>query len=561
MDTPATLYDVIIIGSGVTGAITAWQLSLSGAKVLLLEAGETGPPRLDLVGAYAAALNKSPGSPYMGRQGDRCAPDSDTNRDYYQQDDATPFRSTYLRRVGGSTWHFLGNAPRLIPNDFRMKTRYGVGVDWPLTYDDLEDDYCQAEALLGVSGDHHQWNGLLGARRSRPYPMSKIWESYSDRQVTPIINGLDVDGVQLKVTNTPQARNSTAYDGRPACQGNSSCVPICPVQAKYDATVHIKKATATGAELRAEAVVTRIALSDNQKTVSTVEYKDWDGGEHRVQGRIIVLAAHAIETAKLLLYSQIANSSDQVGRNLMDHPQGAGGCLSPQPLFPFRGPPTTSGIDVFRDGDFRRRRAAFRMSLGNDGLSRHLIEPPQHTLETLIDDQHLFGAKLRAQMRQHLTHQFCISFSAESLPSPDNQVTLSGALDALGIPKPALTFKVSDYTAAAFDFARDVLNKIFDAMNADSVVFKPKQRDPTDTSPFDFTGAGHIMGTCRMGNDAADSVVDPDGRSHDHPNLFIVGSSVFPTCGTANPTLTAVALTLRANRAILRDLKKGTVSP
>ena len=561
MDAPATLYDAIIIGSGVTGAITAWQLSLSGAKVLLLEAGETGPPRLDLVGAYAAALNKSPGSPYMGRQGDRYAPDSDTTSDYYQQDDATQFRSTYLRRLGGSTWHFLGNAPRLIPNDFQMKTCYGVGVNWPLSYDDLESDYCKAEELLGVSGDHHQWDKYLGAHRTRPYPMSKIWESYSDRQVTPIINGLDVDGVQLRVMNTPQARNSTAYDGRPACQGNSSCVPICPVQAKYDATVHIKKATAAGAELRAQAVVTGVALSDNRKTVSTVEYKDWDGNEHRVQGRVIVLAAHAIETAKMLLYSQIANSSDQVGRNLMDHPQGAGGGLSPEPLFPFRGPPTTSGIDVFRDGDFRRRRAAFRMSLGNDGLSRHLIEPPQHTLETLIDDQHLFGAKLRAQMRRHLTHQFSISFSAESLPSPDNRVTLSGALDALGIPKPALTFSVSEYTAAAFDFAQDVLTKIFEAMNADSVVFKPKERDSTDTSPLDFTGAGHIMGTCRMGDNPADSVVDSDGRSHDHPNLFIVGSSVFPTCGTANPTLTAVALTLRANRAILRDLKKGTVSP
>ena len=218
MDTPATLYDVIIIGSGVTGAITAWQLSLSGARVLLLEAGETGPPRLDLVGAYAAALDKSPGSPYMGRQGDRCAPDSDTNSDYYQQDDAAQFRSTYLRRLGGSTWHFLGNAPRLIPNDFRMKTQYGVGVDWPLTYKDLEDDYCRAEALLGVSGDHDQWNGFLGAYRTVPFPMSKIWESYSDRQVTPIINGLDVDGVQMEVMNTPQARNSTAYDGRPACR-------------------------------------------------------------------------------------------------------------------------------------------------------------------------------------------------------------------------------------------------------------------------------------------------------------------------------------------------------
>ena len=219
-------------------------------------------------------------------------------------------------------------------------------------------------------------------------------------------------------------------------------------------------------------------MSDNQKTVNTVEYKDWDGVGHRVQGRMIVLAAHAIETAKLLMYSQIPTRRIRWGA--------------------IDGPPTrrrrlfvaTATVPVprtadhlryrwFRDGDFRRWRAAFRMSLGNDGLGRHQIEPPKDRLETLIDKQHLFGAKLRAEMRQHLTRQFSISFSAESLPCPDNRVALSGALDALGIPKPALTFKVSDYTAAAFDFARDVLTKIFDAMNADTVVFKPEPRDPT----------------------------------------------------------------------------------
>lgn len=559
MDTPASFYDAIVIGSGVTGAITAWTLARDRAKVLILEAGENGPPRLDLVGAYARALNKTPGSPYTERHdGDRFAPDPDTDDNYYQQgpDKATQFQSTYLRRVGGSTWHFLGNTPRLIPADFEMKQRYDRGVDWPLTYEKLEPDYCTAEKLLGVSGDHAQWAGVLGAHRSHRYPMSKIWESYSDRQVTPIINALEIDGTKLRVRSTPQARNSTAYDGRPACEGNSSCVPICPIQAKYDATVHVNKAIAAGAEVRNQSVVTGIVLGENQKTVSTVEYKDWDQVEHRVQGRVIVLAAHAIETAKLLLHSGIAKSSDQVGRNLMDHPQGAGGCLSPQslPLFPFRGPPTTSGIDVFRDGEFRRQRAAFRMSLGNDGWGQR-IESPQTTLEDAVDNRKLFGNALREHMRQHLTHQFRISFSTELLPNPDNRVTLSSAKDGLGIPKPALTFSVTEYETAAFLFARKVIKKIFHAMDGSQIVF-----NPTEDS-CEFTGAGHIMGTCRMGNDPTTSVVNSDGRSHEHPNLFIVGSSVFPTSGTANPTLTAVALTLRACRAIQQDLKQGTVSP
>jgi choline dehydrogenase-like flavoprotein len=378
--------------------------------------------------------------------------------------------------------------------------------------------------------------------------MSKIWESYSDRQVTPAIEGLEVAGTKLKVMSTPQARNSTAYDGRPACAGNSTCVPICPIQAKYDATVHVQKALAAGAELRDRAVVTRIALAADGKTIGEVHYTDWDKQVHVVRGRVIVLAAHTIESAKLLLHSNIANSSGQVGRNLMDHPQGAGGCLSPEPLFPFRGPPTTSGIDVFRDGAFRKDHAAFRMSLGNDGWGQR-IEAPVKTLQNFVDQQKLFGTKLRDALSDQLTRQFRISFSTELLPDPDNRVTLSSEVDELGIPKPSLAFAIPDYNVRAFDLARDVIGRIFQAIGGTAVRFSPEGRA--------FTGAGHILGTCRMGADASTSVVDANGRSHDHPNLFIIGSSVFPTGGTANPTLTAVALTLRANRAISRDLDQG----
>ena len=385
--------------------------------------------------------------------------------------------------------------------------------------------------------------------------MSKVWQSYSDQQVRPFIEALSVDGTQLKVMSTPQARNSTAYDGRPACAGNSTCVPICPIQAKYDATVHVKKATDAGAVLRTQAVVTRIVLADNHQTVDGVQYQDWNGTTHMVRSRVVVLAAHSVESAKLLLHSRIANSSDQVGRNLMDHPQGAGGCLSPEPLYPFRGPPTTSGIDVFRDGDFRSRRAAFRMSLGNDGLGR--MQTPGNTLDNFIDNG-LFGVPLREAMRDNLTRQFRISFSTELLPDAANRVTLSSEVDDLGIPKPRLSFRIPDYTTAAFVFARRVIGEIFTAMNGSAVRFSPDGVATFDGR--DFSGAGHVMGTCRMGADPNTSVVDSRGRSHDHGNLFIVGASVFPTCGTANPTLTALALTLRTVDAIQGALRQGTVS-
>lgn len=556
-------YDVIVIGSGVCGAIAAWRLRQAGCdRVLMLEAGEEGPDRMELVGAFGRAWRKSPGSPYRGRDGDVMAPGPETDDKYYQHVDgarSSQFKSTYLRRVGGSTWHFLGNTPRFVPADFRLRERYGVGVDWPLSYDDLEPDYCEAEALLGVSGDHAEWDGVLAARRSQAFPMPPIWESYLDRVVRSRLGELTIDEIPVRIRRTPQARNSRPYDGRPPCAGNSSCVPICPIQAKYDATVHVAKAVKAGVVLRTKAVVTRLEVAEGGAQIGLVHYRDWSGQEHSCAGRMVVLAAHAIESAKILLFSdpsgnRIANSSDQVGRNLMDHPQGAGGCLMPEPVYPFRGPPTTSGIDDFRDGPFRRNHAGFRMSLGNDGWGGR-IESPARTIEDLMTgNEHLFGSTLRERVHDRLTRQFRISYSTELLPDPENRVTLSAEMDPLGVAKPALRFRLDDYNLMAIDRARAIIRRIFEEIEVDpaSIKFGPDDDEL-------FTGAGHIAGTCRMGTNRHDGVVDRDGRSFDHPNLFILGSSVFPTIGTANPTLTAVALTLRATRRI-REVLTGAAT-
>jgi choline dehydrogenase-like flavoprotein len=545
-------FDVIIVGAGIAGALMAWKLAAANANVLLLEAGEHSPERVDLVGTFAVASLKTPRSPYKGRAGDIYAPSPEGDFDYYEQDPKGDlYKSTYERRVGGTTWHWLGNAPRLIPNDFRLYSQYGVGKDWPITYLDLEPWYGAAERAIGVSGDHEEWQDLLGAHRSEPFPMTKIWTSHSDGRVKEAIKGLTYEGREIRVVSTPQARNSQPYQGRPLCAGNSICVPICPIKAKYDATVHVEMAQSAGVKLRSQCVVTRLQVGEDMN-VKGLTYKTWDNVEHTVTGKIVILAANAIETPKLLLMSAsdrfpkgVANGSDQVGRNLMDHLQGAGTALSREPLFPFRGPPTTSGIDVFRDGDFRRQHGAFRMSLGNDGWGR--VESPYDTIFKLVKSSGFFGTALRGRLVDRITRQFRISYSTEVLPSEHNRVQLSANVDGLGIPKPKLSVVLDDYNRNAFRKAWDVMRTIFTAMKADEIA--------TPTDPNKYSGAGHIMGTCRMGKDPADSVVDSECRSHEHRNLFIIGSSVFPTGGTANPTLTIAALTLRAVGSVQDQLR------
>lgn len=547
-------YDAIIIGAGVAGALIANELAKKNKTVLVLEAGETGPPRIELVGKYLNAVAKTLTSPYKPQlvDGKNLAPSPDSTNDYYDQPDGKTnpmvFKSTYERRVGGSTWHWLGNCPRMLPNDFKTAKLYGFGVNWPVSYDELELWYCRAEKELGVAGDHEELQGYFGAFRSEPFPMQQIWPSYSDLKIAEGLKSAEklwseFNDKPLVLMSTPQARNSSPYDGRPVCTGNSTCVPICPIGAKYDARVHIDKAVALGASLKDKSIVTKLA-ADRDGLITGVTYKTWANEELTVSAKLYILAANAIETPKILLMSGLANKSDQVGRNLMDHPQGEGLCISKEPLFPFRGPPTTSGIDKFRDGAFRKDFCAFRLSMGNDGGGR--TQSPQTVLNTLVQNQ--FGSGLRKSLRDKVTRQFRISFLAEMRPCPKNRVTLSPLTDDAGIPRPKIEFNVDSYTMNGFDKIAEVMRSILLTTGSDPADIKV----PDSSTPF--LGAGHIMGTCRMGDQPESSVVDRDCRAHQHRNLFIAGASVFPTGGSSNPTLTVAALSLRLADTIVKEL-------
>ena len=611
--------DVIVVGAGMAGSVMAYQLGLAGLKVLVLESGPAIPPnRSEYLERFYTAVLKAPESPYPPEQTEQTpakqfAPratiqdlitagsdDKDkVQKSYLVQNGPQLFASTYERVGGGTMWHWMGTALRLLPNDFRMQTKYKVGVDWPISYDDLQTAYCRAEEEMCVSADVAS-QSYLGVTfpQGYQYSMHGIPPSLVDQGVGKAVNGTQYQGITLNVRQTPAGRNSQNDNGRRVCAGNTSCTPICPIQAKYDATVTMAKALDTGnVRILYQCVASKVQVDANGVTgIDFIQYQN-NGTQQNgtAQGKRYVIAAHAIETPKLLLNSisphspnGVANSSGQVGKSLADHPVYLAWGLMPEgkPLFPFRGPLSTSGIEDMRDGPFRSERAAWRIEIGNEGWNWSANDPYTTVCDFIDGDNNggtnnggadhkseaLSGVALVQKLNSVLTRQFRLAFLIEQVEKdPEHalcQVESSKHFtDGLGLPRPEIAYELSDYTKEGFKQARlaatHIITKLMGATELTDLKPKLKPGSQTvfeyDGQNYAFYGAGHLMGTYRMGSDRRYSVVDKDQRSWDHPNLFLVGDGVFPSTGTANPTLTITALTFQAADVVASDLLKRTV--
>ncbi|WP_354644814.1 GMC family oxidoreductase [Kitasatospora camelliae] len=358
-------------------------------------------------------------------------------------------------------------------------------------------------------------------------------------------------------------------EGRP-CQGHASCVPICPSQAKYT-PLRTQARWGPSVRLVTRAVVTRV-LIDPAGRATGVRYRRYaegpeaapDPAEYTAGAELVVLAAHAIETARLLLVSGAAGGSGQVGRNLMDHPVLLTWGLMPRPVGPYRGPGSTAGLEAFRFGAARARRAPFRVEFGNWGWTWPLGPPDGRVAELLRtggpDGRGLFGPGLRAAVGDRIGREFSLQFELEQDADPSNRVTLDPSRrDRFGTPRPVLHYDLSDWVRRGAAAARSVSEQVFALLGAeDHTRFDPGPAWPGyfafEGRGYAYRAAGHGAGTHLMGASPATSVVDPWQRCWDHPNLYAVGCGSMPSISTANPSLTMAALALRSCDRIHRDL-------
>lgn len=545
--------DVVIIGAGVAGGLAAYQLALYGHSVIVLDAG----PRIDRVEAlerFRASPVKGSNAPYENPWY-APQPEDDDFDSYYVQAGPRKFQGLYVRGVGGTSWHWTGHAERHYPNDFQMKTAYGRGVDWPISYGDILPYYLRVEQEWGVSGDSADYIGPN--RNGEMFPLPKVPMSYSDHVLGEAARKAAFTPA-LDYGPYPHARNSVPYDGRPQCCGNASCRFLCPIAAKYDASVHVTKAEQLGARVMDKRVAHRIEVGDDHM-ISGVLYRHPDGWEGRATGKRYILAAHAIETPKLLLISRserlpkgVANTSEKVGRGLIALADVNTLALAPKATFPYRGPVSaTGGLKSLRDGDFRKEHAAIATNFVNGGWNASL--GPAQRAQTLIS-QGLFGTDLAKALEEQTAREITLGSMVDVLPLETNCIDADySKRDALGIPRPKISFTWDEYTEKGIAVARKMHTAILRSLGIeekDETAAQVQRPDPDVETAV-------IAGTTRMGSDPRSSVVDSFCRAHDHPNLYIIGTGVYPTTGIVSPSMTAAALALRAADQIHANAGQG----
>ena len=437
--------------------------------------------------------------------------------------------------VGGTATHWEAITLRMNQNDFKRKTVYGYGDDWPLDYPALEPYYCKAEALLGVSGTDA--DNPFAPPRSKPFPLPPFQLSYNDRMLAEKLREHD-----LVLHTTPQARTRNAYDGRPGCANYATC-KVCPIGARYSPNFHLQRAMETGlCTLHSNVSVRRIVFNDAGKARALV-YQENDGAIEMEHGAsIIIVAAGAIESPRLLLLSTgrlypdgPGNKGGNVGKNLTFHHIWRGNLWYDYDLLPGRFGGWTGQSHQFRDPINRARGGGIKVEFSSRAQASFIDAVQGRTNGLEIVD----AFKEMRRMRP-------IALHGESVASTQKYVALSEGRDRFGDPFAHVHYQSSDFDLDTYELGVEIFERYKVATNA---------ARGNINSAESYDSGSHHMGTCRMGRDSDDSVVDQFGKVHDVDNLFVVGGSNFVgTSGSMNPTLTMVAIALRTADYIMDQL-------
>jgi choline dehydrogenase-like flavoprotein len=504
-----------VVGSGIVGTTIAHQLVNRGYTVDIFEKGLEYP--------YPHAKPFTEKTQYRYDNPSYRLPRDLRNLTYSGDYTANPDEERFMV-VGGSATRWQAITMRMLPNDFKTKSLYGYGEDWPIAYSDLEPYYCDAETLLGVSGTDE--DNPFAPARSRSYPLPAFQLSYGDRLIA---EKLRAAGIVLHTT--PQARTREAYDGRSACLNFGMC-SVCPIGARYSPNHHLLAAVRTGrCTVHTNVSVRRIVTDASGRARALVYQRNDSASETEYAANVIVVASGSIESARLLLLSAderhpagLGNDGGHVGKHFTFHHAWYGELHYPMPLYPARFGGATGQSCQFLDPPGRGKHGGIKIEFSATS-EYHKLTEIRH-----------WGK--RSEILEQLTpmlHWHPIALHAESAPSPRKYVALSSQRDRFGDPFAHVHYESAEFDHSTRRFARDLFDRFAAATGADDGIF-----------PDDFSSAAHHMGGCRMGHGIQDSVVDSFCRIHGTSNLFVVGGSNFVgTSGAVNPTLTMIALAMR----------------
>lgn len=541
---PSATADFVVIGSGAAGGVVARELSRAGFRVVVLEQGRR----------FTQADFHHDEIKVVTRH--QLSADPDTKPVTYRKTPNDPAKErpylVYGVTVGGGTVHFTANYWRFRPIDFHERSIVGAIsgadlADWPISYDDLEPYYSKVEWDIGVSGQ----GGVDPdeGRRSRPFPMPPLPINSAG-----VLMEVAARKLSWKVQPAPMAIPSVPYQGRNACHQCGWCYSFgCEWGAKSSTLFNmLPQAVATGrCEIRERCTVRKIE-TDQRGRVTGVTYFDPQKSEVFQSARAVVLCGNGAESPRLLLMSKsnrfpdgLANSSGYVGTRLMFNGGGLAMGVFEHPLNGYKGAPVTR---------ISHQHYQLDSSLGLQGGGgidfRFAVPPIEFAMQSALPGMPTWGRDFWDALKHNFTHSILAFGHTTSLATEPNGISLDDTVkDALGLPAIRVTYQEHPEDMKLYAYMQARAAEMLTAAGALRVAPVPISDDP---------GAGfHLLGTCRMGNDPARSVVDANHKCHDVPNLYIVDGSSFVTSGRGQPTMTIQALAFRAADKIAEAAKRG----
>ena len=449
--------------------------------------------------------------------------------------------------AGGSALHWGGTCNRFSEEDLRLKSMFGLYTDWPIAWTELEHFYCEAERRLGVSGEP---SPLPEDRQSQPYPMSAMVLTHN---LTELKKWGEKSGIPF--WSTPQAKNTKPYDGRAECIRCNTCL-ICPTGARYSPDFTYKRLLKNkNFALHDRTLVRRLETNDHATiTAAVAVHRDRPDEKLTYRAPLFVVAAGYTWSSHLLLLSQsakfpngLANSSGLVGRYMCGHEFITSTIEVDAKIYP--GMNETHALisrQFFRckvDAPYiRHDLRIWESSAGREPRLR------AKNGEFLLGDDLLNDWRARAQRGAARVRGYY-----DVHPDRNSALTLdSTSKNRWGDPLPKIEHRLDAATMSRQPQTREHFKKLFETLAAND---NGKILSSSEGGYLD-----HPAGGCRMGTDPTTSVCDSFGRTHDHENLFVVGSPTLPNAGCTNGTLTFVALTLRSAEQIANAFKESAKS-